>query len=338
MRKPALLLLCLVFCCCKSRQPNVAPRTDGKGGGSAAADGGMVRLSGKILGNDNPPSLFPVRIDSKFGYIDKKGKLVIKADFGGASRFSQGLAAVQLIKGGRVGYIDETGTLVIPTQFDLADPFSEGYAAVMKARKWGYIDRTGQIVIPITFAAAELFSGGVAAVAQIQSTSITTFFYINRNGEPLLDKQYQFDTAYPFGEGLAPVRSLGQYFRYIDQSGKTVIQPKANETQYMSAGVFEEGLAPVNLHASEGMRWGYLGKDGKLAIRAHFVSALSFSEGLAAVQMLDGKWGYINPKGSMIITPKFDGALPFYNGMAEVQIGSTTGYIDPTGKYVWGPK
>lgn len=335
MRKSALLLLCLAFCCCKSRQPNVA-RTDGKGGGGTAAAAGVARPSGKILGNDNPTSLFPVRIDDKFGYIDKKGKLVLKAEFAGGSRFSQGLAAVQLTKGGRVGYIDETGTLVIPTQFELADPFSEGFAAVMRGRKWGYIDRTGQVVIPIAFVAAEMFTEGAAAVAQIQPTNVTEFFFINRNGEPLLAKQYFFETAYPFGEGLAPVRSLGQYFRYIDQSGKTVIPPQT--PPYMSAGVFSEGLAPVNVHASEGMRWGYVGKDGKLVIRAHFVQALSFTEGLAAVQMIDGKWGYINPKGSMVITPKFDSAGPFFNGMAEVQVGQASAYIDPTGKYVWGPK
>ena len=100
MRKPALLLLCLVFCNCnnKSRQASVSPRTDGKG-----AD--VVRGSGKILGNDNPPSLFPVRIGDKFGYIDKKGKLVLKAEFAGGQRFSQGLAAVQLRKADRVGFI-----------------------------------------------------------------------------------------------------------------------------------------------------------------------------------------------------------------------------------------
>jgi hypothetical protein len=295
----------------------------------------MAKGSGKILGNDNPTSLFPVRVEGKFGYIDKTGKLVLKADFAGASRFSQGLAAVQLRKADRVGFIDETGTLVIPLQFDLADPFSEGYAAVMKGRKWGYIDRTGQVVIPIEFDAAELFSGGVAAVAKIQNTNITTFFYINKNGEPLLDKQYMFDTALPFGDGLAPVRTMGQYFRYIDQSGKTVI---ASKTPFLSAGVFGDGVAPVNMHASDGMRWGYIGKDGKLAVTARFAAAQPFNEGLAAVQTLESKWGYINPKGSMVITPKFDSAMPFYSGMAEVSIADTMGYIDPTGKYVWGPK
>lgn len=332
MRKSALLLLCLVFCCCKSRQPNVSPRTDGKTGGSPAA-GGPAPASGKILGNDNPPSLFPVRIEGKFGYIDKTGKLVLKADFAGASRFSQGLAAVQMTRGGRAGYIDETGTLVIPTQFDLADPFAEGYAAVMKNHKWGYIDRTGQVVIPIEFDAAEFFSQGAAGVAKLQTTLVATFFYINRNGEPLFDSKRQFGSVLPFGEGLAAVRNFGQYFSFIDQSGKTVIPP-----QFMAAAVFADGLAPVNLHVAEGMRWGFIGKDGKMVIRAHFVSALAFSEGLAAVQLLDGKWGYLNTKGSMVITPQFDTALPFYNGMAQVSTASGSGYVNPTGKFVWGPK
>ena len=333
MRKPVLLFLCLVFCCCKSRQPTVA-HADGQ----TPAETPAPRTGGKILGNDNPPSLFPVKIDGRFGYIDKKGKLVLKPEFAGASRFSEGLAAVQLTKGGRAGFIDETGNLVIPTQFDLADPFSEGYAAVMKNRKWGYIDRTGQIVIPIEFGAAELFSGSAAAVAQVETSTATTFFYINRNGERMLEKKLFFEQALPFGEGLAPVRTLGQYFRYIDQSGKTAIQPKPNETQFMSAGVFAEGLAPVNVRSSEGMRWGFIDKDGKMVIRPHFVSAISFTEGLAAVQLLDGKWGYIDKKGSMAINPKYDNAGPFFNGMAEVGVGDQSAYIDSSGKYVWGPK
>ena len=263
MRKPALLLLCLVFCCCKSEAAQRFYPNRRQGGGLAT--GGLVRGSGKVTeGNDNPPSLFPVRVDGKYGYIDKKGKLVLKADFVGGSRFSEGLAGVNFVKGGRVGFIDETGTMVIPTQFDLADPFSEGYSAVMKNRKWGYIDRTGQLVIPMEFDAAEFFAGGAAGVGKVETTTATTFFYINRNGEPLFDpKQYNFESILPFGEGLAAVRRFGQYFSFIDQSGKTVIPP-----QFIAAAVFADGLAPVNLHVAEGMRWGFIGKDGKLAIRA----------------------------------------------------------------------
>lgn len=90
----------------------------------------------------------------------------------------------------------------------------------------------------------------------------------------------------------------------------------------------------MNVHVAEGMRWGFVGRDGKMVIRAHFVSALASSEGLAAVQLIDGKWGYLNSKGTMAITPQFDTALPFYNGMAQVSAGSTSGYIDPPGSPV----
>ncbi len=49
---------------------------------------------------------------------------------------------------------------------------------------------------------------------------------------------------------------------------------------------------------------------GTFAINPQFDSALSFSEGLAAVRIGDsetGKWGYIDTTGRMMIDPQFDG-------------------------------
>lgn len=51
----------MMFCSCKSRQPNVTSLTDGKSG-SVTAAAGRPAGGGKILGNDNPPILFPVRV------------------------------------------------------------------------------------------------------------------------------------------------------------------------------------------------------------------------------------------------------------------------------------
>jgi hypothetical protein len=331
MRKSAVLLLCLLFWSCNSKRPNgTASRSEGQGGSVAAAASGQG--GGKILGNDNPPALFPVKVDDKYGYMDKTGKLVLKAEYSGASRFSEGLAAVQLQKGGRVGYIDETGSLVIPVQFDLADPFSDGLAAFMKDHQWGFLDRTGQIVIPAKFVAVSRFTQGMAAVGG-QTGSVVGYTYINRKGESQVDPNTRFELAMPFGEGLAPVRTLGQMIRYVDQSWKTVVPP-----QFMAAGESSEGFAPVQTRVPEGMRWGYISKDGKLAITPHYYEALPFLEGLAAVQAPTGKWGFINHKDTMVIAPKFDSAAPFTNGIAQVYVGQAIGYIDPTGKYVWEPK
>jgi hypothetical protein len=332
MRKTALLLLlCLSFYSCKNSSKNGGDTASAKNPGAPAT---FIKNTGTILGNTNPPTLFPMFIDGKWGYVDKQCKLVIKPQFAGASRFSEGLAAVQMVKAGRVGLIDEKGAVVVPPQFDLVDPFSEGYAAVFINHKWGFIDRTGKIAIPPTFDAALAFNDGAAVIGQMFNNGMA-YSYINPNGEPLLDPATKFIIAQPFGEGLAPVRLLGSNIRFIDKSGKTVIPP-----QFLGSAQFHDGLAPVWVHANEGMRWGFIGRDGKMAITARFAAANPFFEGMAAVQVLSGKWGYVNTKGSQVIPPKFDMVGPFFNGMAQVGIEDSTkiGYIDPSGKYVCEPR
>ena len=80
---------------------------------------------------------------------------------------------------------------------------------------------------------------------------------------------HKFESASAFGDGLAAVRSLGEKIRYIDKTGKTVIQP-----QFLTGGEFSEGLAPVEMTAPEGIRWGFINTDGKLVISARIPEGL----------------------------------------------------------------
>ena len=58
-----------------------------------------------------------------------------------ASDFSEGLAAVKL--NGKYGFIDKTGKEIIPLKYDFANCFSEGLALVRLNNKWFYIDKNG---------------------------------------------------------------------------------------------------------------------------------------------------------------------------------------------------
>jgi hypothetical protein len=309
MFKPAILLIPLVLCSC-------APRQDAPSQGSTAARSDDSKA---------PEALFPVRTEAGFGYIDRSGKLVLKGPYAGASRFAEGLAAVQMKKAEKVGYIDTTGKLVIPLQFDFADPFSEGLAAVMENHKWGYVDKTGKLVIPFSFPIAQQFVNGRAAVG---TGPTGEFGYIDTKGEFPLANRYQL--AMPYREGLAAVRSFAERVKFIDMDGKPVIPP-----QFLAAGEFVDGLAPVQAQTPQGVRWGFVDKQGKMAIPAEYGNALPFADGLAPVQALSGKWGFVDAKNIMVIPPEWDQAGSFTYGLSQVWSGNKFGYIGKDGKYVW---
>lgn len=100
----------------------------------------------------------------KYGYINKQGDAVIKPQFFWADHFSHGLAPVQLHADSRIGFIDPTGKMVIPSVYESVYPFSEGLAAVKRHNRWGYINPQGKVVIDFLFDRAYPFHQGRAIV------------------------------------------------------------------------------------------------------------------------------------------------------------------------------
>lgn len=220
-----------------------------------------------------------------FGYINKAGEIAIQPIFMQAGRFTEGMARISMEGGypSRYGYIDKSGKIVIKPQFSHAGEFSEGLAMVQvdvgpEDAKVGYIDKAGNLAIPPRF--------------DDNSTSDLSEVFIYTSS--ISDRD--------FSEGLAAVKLNGRW-GYIDHTGQTVITP-----QFVYAGKFKEGLAPVAIK--------------KARKRAY---------------------GYIDAKGNMVIPPQFEMALEFRNGLA--QVGSIKsngdfdkrGYIDKMGKYIWTP-
>jgi hypothetical protein len=102
-----------------------------------------------------------------WGYRDGDERVVLEPRFGGAGKFSSGLAPVKFFK--KWGYINPEGAVVIPGRFARAMEFSEGLAAVAVhddefELRWGYIRTDGTMQIEPRFASAEPFTDGVAEV------------------------------------------------------------------------------------------------------------------------------------------------------------------------------
>jgi hypothetical protein len=155
---------------------------------------------------------------SRYGYIDKTGKLVIDTQFDYVKDFSGGLAAIRIgdEHTGRFGYIDRNGKVAINPQFGFAHNFSEGLAEVEVGNRYGYIDKSGTMVVPpLSEVGNPRFSEGLVSM-MIGGR----WGYFDKAGKVAINPQ--FDFAFEFSEGLASVR-LGKgdtaKWGYIDKAG-----------------------------------------------------------------------------------------------------------------------
>ena len=334
-------------------------------------------------------ALFPVEEDSKCGFIDRTGKVVIPLQFDSANEFHEGLALVT--SNGKTMFIDTTGKIVITPRFDIVNSFSEGLAAVNIGQtripnlglianpgKWGYIDKTGKLAIPLKFTHAEDFSEGLAAVTDGERGGFIdhsgkilferpldvtlgfhegvvgvllrgTVTYFDRTGKKIPISTDYGPKSNSFSEGLVPIETKGKW-GFVDRTGRLVV-----DATFEDAESFREGLAPVKVRSEKTvwcppdatgsrsgstMMWGYIDKTGKMVIPAVFNSAAPFSEGVAAVSKCDEAY-FIDKTGKTVISGNFRYASSFSGGLARIETmtkdGLLFGYVDKTGKIVWGP-
>ena len=122
--------------------------------------------------------------DTRWGFFDKNGTVIVKAIYSKAHDFHEGLAAVQMAdteeNPGKWGFIDTTGKLVIPAIFS-KEPidFSEGLAIVQKTNgNYVYINTKGEVVSP-EFAQALPFVKGAAFVKSYVGNGETEQFAVD---------------------------------------------------------------------------------------------------------------------------------------------------------------
>ena len=189
-----------------------------------------------------------VRVDTKYGFKDKSGKIVISPQFNSHSAlgWSEGLQAVAL--DWKWGFIDKTGAWVIQPSYD-AQPgqFTEGLASVSVDKKWGFINKKGIYVIKPRFTRAGRFSEGLAAIAVDDKWG-----YIDKRGNIVIEPQFR--NAHDFSEGYAAIAVGDKKWGYIDKRANLIIK-----TQFDYAETFVKGIAKVVIDD----RWGFINKAGE---------------------------------------------------------------------------
>ena len=201
------------------------------------------------------------------GYRDLLANIVIEAQFDDARPFNQELAFVKMDD--KWGIIDKSGNYIASPQFDsfkkasrsgnfvprdflnigpikVRDDytvFHDGLAAVGKNirwiqtgpkseyvdRKWGYVNKSGDLIVDYIYDDCSLFHENRAFVKKDGKWAI-----IDTAGKLLTD--FEFDSAYRYMNGLAVVMQ-NHKFGYVDLQGNIVIEPKFDDAKYFYDGV-----------------------------------------------------------------------------------------------------
>lgn len=311
----------------------------------------------------------------KFGFINKKGKLIIDTIFNKIKLFVKGMAVVEGINHYpyaddeityEVGVIDTLGKFIVPYgKYEEISDFANGYFKIeIPAEPWdtiegstkqtGFLDECGNLIFSRSHNNHSWIDGDIhCGLAKINLYKYCKYeeggvtYYVNINYEGFINLKGEIvvnDTSYiyanDFYENRAFVRNKDSDFFIINTEGKLV----SRDTFSGIAGEgFKNGFAFVEKN----------GKYGMIDTNANFIIKPQF-EGIAEIGMLDGYfffydlnkgknnsynrlYGIAKKDGNILLNPIMEefDRSGFRNGLLKCIVKGKLTYINKKGKIIW---
>jgi hypothetical protein len=142
----------------------------------------------------------------------------------------------------------------------------------------------------------------------------------------------QYDSIDPFSEGLAIVRK-GNRYGAIDADGNLSIP-----LQYAWLSQFTQDLSPAGCSTGSGGD-GYIDKDNNIRIPFCYSKTFPFSEDMGMILTKHSNlFGFLHPDGAEALPPEFAWSDSFSNGLAAASIKQgKIGFIDHAGRWIIEP-
>lgn len=183
-------------------------------------DNNSLLLEGYDLIEESIDEYMYIRKNGLYGYINIKGKEIIKPSFTKAFSMNENKAVV--IKDGLYHIIDLSGNIIytLPNNVTSTSYFSENRLVVERDGMYGYLiydEESSTFILPgeFPYSRALPFSEGYGVVATEQTVDEKTsvkYNFLSKEGH-LLFETYCFDEAESFHEGLAKVATFTKSVR-----------------------------------------------------------------------------------------------------------------------------
>lgn len=155
---------------------------------------GLINVKGKVI--LKPSAQFQelqimheeragIRINNRYGFIDKEGRLRIANRYEGITPFSENMAGVKLK--GKWGFIDKAEQLRVQPYYDEVQSFRHGVAMVRRGNFWGFTDKVGREVIKPQYDTLELLPTGRRMITKNGKKGL-----INEQGRELFIPKYDY--------------------------------------------------------------------------------------------------------------------------------------------------
>ena len=143
----------------------------------------VIKLTDKVDYASFSDGYALIRKGNKWGFIDKKGNIVIKPAFYGAADFKEGFASIMEKVGDKYlsGYINKKGKMITKAIYEEVDDFQEGMACVKKNGKYGFINKKGKLVVNAIYDNAFSYENGLAYVAKGSNA-----YFIDKTGKKVI--------------------------------------------------------------------------------------------------------------------------------------------------------
>lgn len=297
--------------------------------------------------------LYEFQNKSKYGFMDKKGNVIVKPDYLHITKFSNGLAFVANGISER-GYkwicIDTLGNKIFDIGDDLPEgEFSEGFALISGLNKSWFINKKGEEVFNKTWKDNRgKFKNGIAIVSDVQ---FGESYYINTKGDKI--SNLPIGHICEFNEGLAVV--CNKKCSLIDSLGNIIFE------DFESFGGINDGLIKIK----KNYKWGFIDRKGNIQIdflyeedrdkrgdkyfkrnidsldalpKSRLRNIGLFHNELVSFQR-DSLWGFLNKNNEIIIEPKYKKVQVFSEEIAGVSLdGIKWGFIDKKSNVIIEPK
>lgn len=215
--------------------------------------------------------------DGEWGYVNDKGKFLVKAVFSEARPYDKGVAIVRY--GNKYGILDKTGVFLVQPTYDEMQDFRGNFSIVRKDGLYGTIARDGSVLTEPQFSHYEFRKDFKAILVQ----KLGLWGAVDGKGQ--LSVAPIYTDVKPVKDGVAVV-SLYAKRGLVKENMQQLVAPEYDSLQYAVSGQFI---------AKKNGKFGVISYDGTEKFSFEHDDIILSNSGRYYIIQDKGKYGLLNP-------------------------------------------